>query len=68
LERIMTVVMETPTAVPEPEEAMLPDKPPVPEVEEDNVVPGEEPVPAEEFQSPEEAAANPETDNTEHEA
>jgi len=53
--------------MPEPDEASLPPKPPVPDVVETEVVPGEELVPDEDFQTPEEADADPETDNTERE-
>jgi hypothetical protein len=52
-------------AQPEPAESDLPDKPPVPQVEEDNSEPGEEPVDEAEYQDPDVAAADPETDNAE---
>jgi hypothetical protein len=56
---------ETPEA--EPREEDLPDKPPIPDVEEDHEVPGEEEVPEEDFQSPIEAATSETTDDREEE-
>jgi len=49
----------------EPREEDLPDKPPVPDVEEDTSIPDAEKVAEEEYQSPEVADADPETDNME---
>jgi hypothetical protein len=63
LERIMDENSE----LVEPREEDLPDKPPVPDVEEDTSIPDAEKVAEEEYQSPEVADADPETDNREGE-
>jgi hypothetical protein len=51
----------------EPREEDLEDKPPVPGVQEDTEVPGEEPVPEEDFMNPEDADADETIDNKEEE-